>query len=100
MLVHIIVLAPTQTIFARAKNTNRSNARSTFETCRLRRAMSVLRDRTGRFSQAEFIRLLCRFSDAGMTRLSTLCGGRRPKGAKARNRGKWGTGGAWALMEI
>ena len=46
------------------------------------------------FTQAEFIRLLCRFSDAGMTRLSTLCGGRRPKGAKARNRGKWGTGGA------
>src|SRR5258705_9162895 len=39
-------------------------------------------------------RLLCRFSDAGMTRLSTHCGGRRPKSAKARNRGKWGTGGA------
>jgi hypothetical protein len=39
-------------------------------------------------------RLLCRFSDAGMTRLSTRCGGRRPKSAKARNRGKWGTGGA------
>jgi len=38
--------------------------------------------------------LLCRFSDAGMTRLSTRCGGRRPKSAKARNRGKWGTGGA------
>jgi hypothetical protein len=38
--------------------------------------------------------LLCRFSDAGMTRLSTRCGGRRPKSAKARNRGTWGTGGA------
>ena len=38
--------------------------------------------------------LLCRFSDAGMTRLSTYCGDRRPKSAKARNRGKWGTGGA------
>ncbi len=37
--------------------------------------------------------LMCRFSDAGMTRLSTRCGGRRPKSAKARNRGKWGTGG-------
>src|ERR1700674_4457878 len=37
---------------------------------------------------------MCRFSDAGMTRLSTRCGGRRPKSAKARNRGKWGTGGA------
>ena len=26
-----------------------------------------------------------------MTMLSTRCGGRRPKSAKARNRGKWGT---------
>jgi len=34
---------------------------------------------------------LCRFSDAGMTRLSTRCGGRRPKSAKARSRGKYGT---------
>src|SRR5712671_1692150 len=33
--------------------------------------------------------LLCRFSDAGMTRLSTRCGSRRPKSAKARNCGKW-----------
>ncbi len=45
-------------------------------------------------------RLLCRFSDAGMTRLSTHCGDRRPKSAKARNRGKWGTGGAAGAMEI
>jgi hypothetical protein len=44
--------------------------------------------------------MLCRFSDAGMTRLSTHCGGRRPKSAKARNRGKWGTGGAAGAMEI
>src|SRR3984893_19353308 len=43
--------------------------------------------------------LMCRFSDAGMTRLSTRCGGRRPKSAKARNRGKWGTGGAAGAME-
>src|SRR6266576_2224140 len=28
---------------------------------------------------------------------STRCGGRRPKSAKARNRGKWGTGGAAGL---
>ena len=35
--------------------------------------------------------LLCRFSDAGMTMLSARCGGRRPKSAKARNRGKCGT---------
>ena len=41
----------------------------------------------------------CRFSDAGMTMLSTRCGGRRPKSAKARNRGKWGTGGAAGAME-
>jgi hypothetical protein len=27
-------------------------------------------------------------------------GGRRPKSAKARNRGKWGTGGAAGAMEI
>jgi hypothetical protein len=43
---------------------------------------------------------VCRFSDAGMTMLSTRCGGRRPKSAKARNRGKWGTGGAAGAMEI
>jgi hypothetical protein len=35
---------------------------------------------------------LCRFSDAGMTRLSTRCGDRRPKSANARSRGKLGTG--------
>src|SRR5882757_9533048 len=35
--------------------------------------------------------LLFRFSDAGMTRLSTRCGGRRPKSAKARSRAKYGT---------
>jgi hypothetical protein len=34
---------------------------------------------------------VCRFSDAGMTRLSTRCGGRRPKSANARSRGKYGT---------
>ena len=45
-------------------------------------------------------RLLCRFSDAGMTRLSTRSDGRRPKSAKARNRGMWGTGGAAGAMGI
>jgi hypothetical protein len=34
---------------------------------------------------------MCRFSDAGTTRLSTRCGGRRPKSANARSRGKYGT---------
>jgi hypothetical protein len=46
--------------------------------------------------------LLCRFSDAGMRRLSTRCGGRRPKSAKARSRGKLGTGWQrvlWGLYE-
>jgi hypothetical protein len=32
--------------------------------------------------------VLCRFSDAGMTGPSTRRGGRRPKSAKARNRGR------------
>jgi len=32
--------------------------------------------------------LLCRFSDAGNDDLTTRCGGRRPKSAKARNRGR------------
>ena len=42
---------------------------------------------------------LCRFSDAGMTMLSTRCGGRHPRAAKAPNREKWGTGGAAVAME-
>src|ERR1700752_198032 len=33
--------------------------------------------------------LLCRFADAGMAGLSTRSSGRRPKSAKARNRGMW-----------
>src|SRR5260221_11701900 len=37
--------------------------------------------------------ILCRFLDAGMTNLSTRYGGRRPKSAKARSRGRLGTGG-------
>src|SRR6202047_3551701 len=45
-------------------------------------------------------RLLCRFSDAGMTKLSPGTGGRRPKSAKARNRGRWGTDGAVGAMGI
>ena len=44
-------------------------------------------------------RLVCRFSDAGMTMLSTRCGRPASKSAKARNRGKWGTGGAAGAME-
>ena len=35
-----------------------------------------------------------------MTRLSTSCGGRRPKSAKARSRGRFGTGGAAGAMGI
>jgi hypothetical protein len=41
--------------------------------------------------------LLCRFLDAGMTNPSTPYGGRRPKSAKARSRGKFGTDVAAAL---
>src|SRR5208283_3185136 len=43
---------------------------------------------------------LCRFLDAGMTTPSTRCGGRRPKSAKARSRGKLGTGGATGAMGV
>src|SRR6266481_6246941 len=66
----------------------------TKQTWRLQCAMSALGGEAENIcSQREF-RLLCRFWDAGMTGLSTRCGGRRSKSAKARNRGKWGTGGA------
>ena len=37
----------------------------------------------------------CRHDEA----IHALCG-RRPKSAKARNRGKWGTGGAAGAMEV
>ena len=45
-------------------------------------------------------RLLCRFLDAGMMGRSARCGGRRPKSAKARSRGKFGIGGAAGAMGI
>jgi hypothetical protein len=41
--------------------------------------------------------LLCRFSDAGMPRPSPRSDSRRPKSAKARNRGVWGTDSAAVL---
>jgi hypothetical protein len=44
--------------------------------------------------------LLCRFSDAGMRRLSTRCGGRRPKSANARSRGSVAPGSAASAMGI
>jgi hypothetical protein len=44
----------------------------------------------GPFSLTALVQVL----DAGLTRLSTRSDDRRPKSAKARNRGKWGTGGA------
>ena len=49
----------------------------------------------GKGDGARHIRL-----DTGMTRLSTPSDGRRPKSAKAGNRGKWGTGGAADAMGI
>jgi hypothetical protein len=44
--------------------------------------------------------LVCRFSDAGMQRLTAHTDGRRPKGAKARNRGRWCGGGTAGAMGI
>ena len=44
--------------------------------------------------------LLCRFLDAGMTRGGSHSGGRRPKSAKARSRGKLGRGWAASAMAI
>src|SRR5882724_13366074 len=44
--------------------------------------------------------LLFWFLDAGMTNPSTRCGGRRPKSAKARSRGKLGTGWQRVLWRI
>ena len=44
--------------------------------------------------------LLCRFLDAGMTRGASHSGGRRPKSAKARSRGKLGSGWAASAMGI
>jgi hypothetical protein len=44
--------------------------------------------------------LLCRFSDAGMPRPSRRGDSRRPKSAKAGNRGVWGTDGAAGAMGI
>ena len=41
---------------------------------------------------------MCRFSDAGIARLSTRSDGRRLKSAKAGNRGGWGAGGAAGSM--
>ena len=43
---------------------------------------------------------MCRFSDAGIVRLSTRSGGRRLKSAKAGNRGGLGTAGAAGSMGI
>jgi hypothetical protein len=44
--------------------------------------------------------LLCRFSDAGMPRPFPRSDSRRPKSAKAGNRGVWGSDGAAGAMGI
>ena len=44
--------------------------------------------------------MMCRFLDAGMTRGASHSGGRRPKSAKARSRGKLGSGWAASAMGI
>jgi hypothetical protein len=43
---------------------------------------------------------LCRFLDAGNTRGASHSGGQRPKSAKARSRGKLGSGWAASAMGI
>jgi hypothetical protein len=48
-------------------------------------------DRSRSCREHNVCRLVCRFSDAGKPSLSTRSGGRRPKSAKARNRGGWDT---------
>jgi hypothetical protein len=44
--------------------------------------------------------LVCRFSDAGNDELTTRHGGRRPKSAKARYRGKWSGNRAAGHREV
>jgi hypothetical protein len=44
--------------------------------------------------------VLCRFSDAGKDELTPRHGGRRPKSAKARNRGKWSDDRAAGSTEL
>ncbi len=44
--------------------------------------------------------VVCRFLDAGMTKGVSYSGGRRPKSAKARSRGKFGAGWAASAMGI
>ena len=56
--------------------------------------------RRRRDNRIERMTLLLRFLDAGMTNPSTRCGGRRPKSAKARSRGRLGSGGAAGAMGI
>ena len=56
--------------------------------------------RNGRGDAVAACLLLCRFSDAGMRRLSTRCGGRRPKSANARSRGSVAPGSAASAMGI
>src|SRR5262249_32712086 len=63
-------------------------------TCYPGRTSSPLRQslafrHTQRYSLRCLSLLLCRFSDAGLAGLSTRSSGRRPKSAKARNRGMW-----------
>src|SRR5271166_724135 len=44
--------------------------------------------------------IVCRFLDAGIRRCASCSGGRRPKSAKARSRGKFGAGWAASAMGI
>ena len=52
------------------------------------------------FAATAHVRFCAGFRLPAMTNLSTRSGGRRPKSAKARNRGQWCSGGAAGAMGI
>jgi hypothetical protein len=57
------------------------------DAARKSRQLVVFASSLGTFTKGTLsCQLLCRFSDAGNDDLTTRCGGRRPKSAKARNR--------------
>jgi hypothetical protein len=51
-------------------------------------------------NDAKEVRFCAGFRLPAMTNLSKRSGGRRPKSAKARNRGQWCSGGAAGAMGI
>ena len=72
----------------RACNAHLASAKTTLIRVHVTAAASSI-ERRGRRTDGP---LLCRFLDAGITRVATRSGGRRPKSARARSRGKLGSG--------